>query len=308
MENINEPYNSKEANNKNKSWIILAVLAVVAVGLAISLFVNFRQSKSNEFVRSQLDLTHSEMQTIRTELDNKIIEIERLGGDVEELRSIREEMDTEMGELKKQNQIAWSNYRTIQSRVEGYRELLLQKDEEIANLRFVNEELLTENITLKDERNVLTDSINLMARTTSKLEEKVGLASRLKAENIEVYAVNRRGRERTGDVIRSRQIEQLKVDFSISENNVAPFGGKDILIRIIEPEGNVLFDVARGSGTFMYNGREEFFTAKQNILFDNTGQQLSFTYEKGTDFIEGKHTVEIYTDGYIMGAESFVVK
>jgi hypothetical protein len=308
MENINEPYNSKEANNKNKSWIILAVLAVVAVGLAISLFVNFRQSKSNEFVRSQLDLTHSEMQTIRTELDNKIIEIERLGGDVEELRSIREEMDTEMGELKKQNQIAWSNYRTIQSRVEGYRELLLQKDEEIANLRFVNEELLTENITLKDERNVLTDSINLMARTTSKLEEKVGLASRLKAENIEVYAVNRRGRERTGDVIRSRQIEQLKVDFSISENNVAPFGGKDILIRIIEPEGNVLFDVARGSGTFMYNGREEFFTAKQNILFDNTGQQLSFTYEKGTDFIEGRHTVEIYTDGYIMGAESFVVK
>jgi uncharacterized protein YoxC len=307
MENINEPYNNRVVDNKNKYRIILAILALVIVGLGISLFVNFRQSKSNEFVRSELDQTYSEMQVIKTELEAKIVEIERLGGDVEELKTVREEMDSEMAELKKQNQMAWSSYRNIQNRVEGYRELLLQKDEEIAKLQFINEELLSENINLKDEKNQLTESISMMAKAATKLEEKVGLASRLKAENISVYAINRRGRERTGD-IRSRQIEQLKIDFSISENNVAPFGGKDILIRIIEPEGNVLFDVARGSGTFMYNGREEFFTAKQNILFDNSRQQLSFIYEKGTDFIEGRHTVEIYTDGYIMGSESFVVK
>jgi uncharacterized protein YoxC len=307
MENINEPYKNESVDNKNKYRIMLAALAILVIGLVISLFVNFRQSKSNEFVRAELDQTYSEMQVIKTELEGKIVEIERLGGDVEELIAVREEMDSEMAELKKQNQIAWSSYRNIQNRVEGYRELLLQKDEDIARLQFINEELLSENINLKDEKNQLAESINLMAQATSKLEEKVGLASRLKAENISVYAINRRGRERTGD-IRSRQIEQLKIDFNISENNVAPFGGKDVLIRIIEPEGNVLFDVARGSGTFMYNGREEFFTSKQNILFDNSRQQLSFTYEKPSDFVEGRHTVEIYTDGYIMGSESFVVK
>lgn len=306
MENINVPKYEKPQRN-NKLTIIIAVLAILAVGLAISLYVNYRQDKSNEFVRAQLDQTVIELQGIQSELDSKIIEIEQLGGDVEQLRRVREEMDTEMAELKNQNQIAWSNYKKIQNRVEGYRELLVLKDEEIAKLKVVNEELLSENINLKDEKILLSDSITFLARTTSKLEEKVGIASRLKAENIKVYAVNKRGRERDGD-LRARQIDQLKIDFNIGENNVAPIAGKDILIRILEPEGNVLFDVAKGSGTFMYNGREEFFTAKQNIIFDNSKQQLVFTYEKGSEFIEGRHTVEIYTDGYIMGAESFVVK
>lgn len=305
MENIHEPQ-WDDGKKKSKNWIVVAV-AVLVAGLAVSLYFNYDQGQDKKFIRSELNNTYQELETMRAELETKISEIQRLGGDVEQLQQVKEQMDTEMKELKNQNQIAWSNYKKIQNRVEGYRELLVMKDKEIEQLKSVNQELLTENISLKDEKNVLFDSISNLAETRTKLEEKVEMASRLKAENIKIYGVNKKGREKEGE-FRNSQVDQLKVDFNLSENNVAPVEGKEILIRIVEPEGNVLFDVARGSGTFMYNGREEFYTARQEILFDNTQQQLSFTYEKGSDYVEGRHTVEIYTDGYIMGSESFVVK
>ena len=86
------------------------------------------------------------------------------------------------------------------------------------------------------------------------------------------------------------------------------FEGKNILIRIVDGNDQVIFDVARGSGTFMLGGKEEFYTANQEILFDNTRQQLAFEYEKGTEYESGLYTLEVYTDDYRMGSGQFVVK
>ena len=87
-----------------------------------------------------------------------------------------------------------------------------------------------------------------------------------------------------------------------------PIEGKKIMIRVIDENNQVLFDVARGSGTFLINGKEEFYTAAQEILFDNTKQKLSFLYDKGSEYAEGTYNLEVYTDDYMMGSGQFVVK
>ena len=80
------------------------------------------------------------------------------------------------------------------------------------------------------------------------------------------------------------------------------------MIRVIDENGQVIFDVARGSGTFILNGKEEFFTSSQEILFDNTRQKLTYVYEKGSDYPSGNYRVEIYSEGYLMGSSQFTVK
>jgi ubiquinone/menaquinone biosynthesis C-methylase UbiE len=100
----------------------------------------------------------------------------------------------------------------------------------------------------------------------------------------------------------------LKVVFNISENNVAPIETKDIMIRVIDPNGQIVFDVAKGSGTVMLDGKEEFYTSVQTIVFDNSRQQLSFIYDKGSEYKAGQYTIEALTDGYKMGASTFTVK
>jgi cell division protein ZapB len=58
----------------------------------------------------------------------------------------------------------------------------------------------------------------------------------------------------------------------------------------------------------MIGGKEEFYTAAQEILFDNTRQKLSFLYDKGSDYDGGTYSLEIYTDNYLIGNGQFVVK
>ena len=80
------------------------------------------------------------------------------------------------------------------------------------------------------------------------------------------------------------------------------------MIRIVDENGQVLFDVNRGSGTFLLNGKEEFYTESQEVLFDNTRQKLSFLYDKGSEYASGTYKLEVYTDDYLMGSSQFVVK
>jgi hypothetical protein len=80
------------------------------------------------------------------------------------------------------------------------------------------------------------------------------------------------------------------------------------MIRIIDENNQVLFDVARGSGTFLIENKEEFYTASQDILFDNTKQKLTYLYEKGSEYASGTYKLEVYTDNYFMGSGEFVVK
>jgi hypothetical protein len=100
----------------------------------------------------------------------------------------------------------------------------------------------------------------------------------------------------------------LKITFNLADNKVANKGPRDIYVQIIAPNNQPIFDVARGSGTFSLDGREEFFTVHQDILFDNTQQELTYFYEKGSKYVTGVYEVRIYADGYQIGTKSFEVK
>lgn len=302
------PTSVSAPKKNNKAAIIIAIMAVVIILQAVKIFLDSREKQE---VVTQLTSTEQELAAtmqrlneIRTELDAKIEEVTKLGGDVADLQAAKGEIEKELGRTKR---ATGKEIKALKDRVEGYELLLKNKDEEIEQLKNVNKELLTENKTLKTQKNVLGDSIKRLGQTKQELASKVAIASQLKVENIRIVALNDRGRERESP-FRARQIDKLQVDFNIAENNVAPIEGKKIIIRIIDESGQVIFDVAKGSGTFILNGKEEFYTAAQEILFDNTRQKLSFNYKKGSEYASGNYKLEVYTDGYLMGKGSFAVK
>lgn len=300
------PVEPKKATNKIA--IIIAVLSIIVIIQSIKIYLDYQDKVE---VNEQLATTEEDLATtmqrlneIQAELTQKITEMEKLGGDLTELQMAKAEVDAEL----KRGRVRFNrDIKELKDRVEGYEQLLRLKDDELDKLKSLNKELYSENRTLKTTQNQLSDSINRLSANKDELATKVAIASQLKAENISAVSVTSRGKERTSP-FRSKQLETLKVEFNIAENNVAPIEGKKVMIKVTDENGQAIFDVAKGSGTFMLNGKEEFYTAAHELLFDNTRQKLTFLYEKGSEYASGTYTVDIYTDGYKMGQVEFKVK
>ena len=298
----------KGNSTSRRNIIIIGVIAIIAIVNGVKWYLESEEREELQvYYTNELSAAQTRFEEISLELDEKISEIEKLGGNIEELTNAKREVEKERDQLQRTRTANSRLIAELRDKTEGYAELLRAKDEEIINLRALNTELLSENTTLKTEKNELSKSISDLNQNKEQLEEKVALASRLEARNIAIFAIASGGREREGS-FRKRQIQNLKIEFNITKNDVAPIEGKEILLRVIDSNNQVYFDVARGAGTFIIDGKEQFYTLKQDILFDNTSQKVTFLYEKGSEYNEGDHTVEIYTDGYLMGKKSFTVK
>ena len=287
---------------------IVYILGILAFIFGILLFYSFYRNTVSEKQRVakelELDSVYNQLDSISIELGNKIITISQLGGEIDTLLAIKEKIENEKKEFRKK---AYSQINRLQSKVNGYKELLLAQDEEIIKLKEINEELYKENFVQKEEISKLNSEINTINSSKSELENKVNLASKLSLNTVSVYGITRSGKEVLNS-FRNRQTTKIKIDVEIGENEVAPVEVKNIMIRIIKPDSNVLFDISKGSGSFKFNKREIFYTTKKEILFNKRSQKLTFEYLKNIEFKSGEYRVEIYTENYMIGKSKFIIK
>ena len=293
---------------KNRRPIIFVGLGILVILLAVKIYLDHQEKlELQEYYQTELTAAQEKLDEINEELEEKITQIDSLGGDIEELVTIQAELEKERNQLQNTRQANRQLIGRLRRKTDGYEELLKEKDKEIERLAVLNQSLLTENTGLKTDKRELNRSIVELNEEKTDLESKVDIAGRLEAENFGIFSVSKSGRERDG-ALRKKQIAKLKVVFNIADNELAPLQAREIMIRITDQNDQVLFDVATGSGSFILDGKETFYTASQDILFDNSNQKLSFLYDKGSPYESGAYVMEVFTDGYLMGSESFTVK
>jgi hypothetical protein len=298
---------SRKSVDKGKN-ILIIVLVVLVVLSGWRLLNDHREKaqKSEEILllseeNSNLNIR---LDSITQQLDIRIKEIERLGGDIEALVKVREQLVKERA-LDKSRSLR--EIIRLNAQIDSYLALMEEKDADILRLNAQNSQLYSENKDLKSSKAAMEEEVVKLNIKTEDLEEKVDLASQLNAENITIAAVNSRGREREGE-FRNRQLSKLKVSFTIADNKVAAPGIRDVYLQVLSPNGQVIFDIAKGSGTFELGGKESFYTSKQDFVFNNTNQQLTYFYEKGSDYEKGTYAVKIFSEGSEMGKSTFVIK
>lgn len=300
------PNKSSKGGQKNKIVAAVLVLLLIAVGVAfIFKYIESEElANQNAMTQGRLDQAYDQLDSMSNELDTRILKIAQLGGEIDTLLLVKSQLEDEKKAIRKN---AYKQVSALQDKVSGYKEILQSQDLEIERLKVLNDSLFAENKGLKKETNKLNTSINDLNKSKSQLEEKVAMASQLKIEGFRVLAVSSSDKEKESP-FKNRHIDHLKISFDVLENRVAPIEGKGILVKITDPDNNVIFDVASGSGTFVFEGRENFYTTKQDILFDRNSQSMVFLYNKGTDYVLGTHKVEVYTEDYLMGKGAFIVK
>lgn len=315
METTTQP----RPRNNSRSYLLAALLILAALNI-LQLYFYYQEKQTTKTQEAMIAAkteevlaTKTKLDSITNQLDLKIAEIQRLGGRVDSLVRIREQVEADKRNLRNVNSF---DARKYERKIRSYVALLAQKDEEIARLKEENgeltkqnETLVEENTGLKAERQSLTDSVATVTGRNRELAEKVTIASALRAESVRVDAINRRGKEKEGGSYKAKKIDKIKVSFRLAPNGLAQQNQKDIYLRILDPSGAVVSDMATGSGEFTYNGQGMIYTAKQSINFDNTRQQVDFVYGRGGQrFNPGRHAIELYSEGFRIGEGEFTVR
>ncbi|KAA9345970.1 hypothetical protein [Adhaeribacter soli] len=305
--------------NSNRKFLVVGLILVL---LSINGILFYMQHQTKQ----KIDQQEETIRLKNTELEDRIKQYETLKADFErqnqELQamglsndSLQAKMVSLEADLKKlrsfrNGSFSIADQKKFKERAANFEIQLKKKDEEIARLKEDNEVLYGENNTLKTRQNQLSDTITTVRRTNQVLSEKVALASRLEAQYIKVTTINQKGKERedSDEEFRAKRVDKIKVAFRLAKNEVAEKENKEIMMRLIEPDGAALYNLAMGSGTFAVNGQETFYTAKRDILFDNSGQEVSFVYAKGAEYKRGQHIIELYAEGHLIGKTTFTLK
>lgn len=306
--NFEKDLGQKKEQGKNILIIVLVLLVIIS---GIKLYTDYvdRTKKTEEILllSSENNELNQRLDSVTYQLNLRIQEIEQLGGDIEALEEVRDQL---IAERNSSRQRSAAEIAALNQKINSFDGLLEEKDQEILELRAMNQQLYAENQDLKSTQAEIEEEVAELNIERENLQSKVDVASKLKAENITIAAINSRGRERveTTKDFKNRQIERIKVSFNLADNKVAERGPRNVYVQILAPNEQPIFDVAKGSGTFMLDGNELFYTVKQDIIFDNSGETLTFFYEKGSDYTSGDHEIRIFVDDYQVGSQVFSVK
>ena len=290
--------------DKKLIYILSVIIIIFIVVSSILIYNNIQKEKIRIKQQTELDELYIDLDSVSNVLNDKILTISQLGGDIDSLLILKENIETEKREFRNR---AYAQINRLQGKVDGYRELLIAQDEEIEKLKKLNEKLFEENKEQKVEINTLNDKITNINRSNKKLEEQIEIAGRLEIKDIEIVGVFRNGSTKINS-FKNRSLNKLIVNFTVLENSLSKIEVLDIYLRIIKPSGQVVYDISKGSGSFTFDKRELFYSIKDEILIDKSEMTYNIEYVKSEELNKGEYLVILYTNNYEIGRSEFIIK
>lgn len=284
---------------KNKKLLIaIASLIVIAVGLGILTFVQFRKnSEMTQLFAVEKEEMENEYSTFATQYDELQVQInndslrEKLESEklktqrlLEELRQVKTSNAAEIMRLKKE-------LKTVRAVLRSY---VVQID----SLDRLNKELAQENTEVKSKYHAATAQINTLSAEKKRLNEKVTLAAQLDATNIVAQPLNKRGKTAK----KVKDAKKIAVSFTIVKNISAETGNKTLYIRIAKPDNEVL---SKDNATFAYENTQLTYSIKKYIEYSGEEQSVTVYWDIQEYLPTGTYHVYIFADGNLIGQGAF---
>lgn len=306
----------KGDNRKMMLWIIIALAASV-VGLGAWFIISSTSQKRalEEAIalkeQAELDASERELQNAYDELNNQFADIENgrnliLDDSVKrdlqmKYENARLQVERLQQELRNQQNMSAAEIKRLKDEIATLRDLLRHYVEEINRLQLENDSLRTENAQIRDHNRQLSSQVQQTSRENEVLNERMTLAERLNVTGLSLTALNKKGKVEK----KVEKAKQLRVIFTIPQNNSTPVGAKTIYLRITSPSGQLLGN----AGTFSFEGANVPYTAKTVIEY--AGEEIAgitIYWDVNTALTAGQYTVELFADNFRLTSRSFELK
>lgn len=296
-------------NQRDKSKIYFFIIAVAALLLTnVYFYVKSKSSGEKLYtVALQKEELQREIDRAEAELDN--IANEDLSGFpvsfVNEEKAARKTISDLRLRLDDVN-INEQQIVEAKSVIERLKNRVSVLKEETSEIQLQNELLKKENELLSNQVTEKTSQVKVLEESNSDLNKKVLTASSIKVSNISVNGVDQDRKDNYEIESKAKRVDKLQIKFTIADNILAKEGPKDVFVRVIDPQGNL---IANNANIFNIQGGNKLqYTFKEQIKFTNKGEEYEFLWSDSDKFKKGAYTVLLYADSAIMGRSSVVLK
>jgi len=295
--------NQDNRGKKGTLWIILLLLSVV-----LNIYQWRNHSTSVNMYEQKVDTLVVERVNVEKELSDARSELEKYRGISANLDSLLNEAQAKIDEQAKK-------IKSIGAREKNLNSLNAEMKKQLAELETVRDEymgkidsLLMVNKQLATEKEQLTGQNQALSKN---LENTVATASVLKSEYIKVQSFKRRGSGKYVETALAKRTHKLEVCFDILDNKITKQGEKTVYLKITEPGGKPIGNRSTGSSSFnTSSGEEVMYATSATINYTGAKQNLCMNYEEQEDkkFAPGTYMIEVYIDGNLSGAGSYVLR
>ena len=293
----------KGGSRRNLYIILGTIAAAIVVGALV--FTTVRATRQAEAARAeleqqQLDMAQADLEREYQDLNDEFAQFENSRRFItddsvkrelnDKYEAARIQVEKLQQELNNQKHKSAAEIAKLRSEIDTLRALLRHYVEEIDRLNKENQELRR-----------LSSQVTETTRRNEALSERMTLAEKLNVTGLTLTALNKKGKNEK----KVTKAVQLKVTFTIPQNNSTPVGEKTIYMRIISPSGQLLGP----GGTFPFEGGNVEYTSRKTIEY--AGEEIggvTIYWDVNTPLIAGDYTVELFADNFRLVSRQFNLK
>ena len=295
----------------SKKWVIIVSVVVVLLMVVVGYLIFQLQKAKNENLEivEQYSYEAEQMEQNKTQLEQDYVV---LSNDLEgfRLQVNNDYILKKLSDEQKRVQLLLEELRTtkatntkrineLKNELASVRKVLTYYISQVDSLNKENTVLRTENVEVTRKYQEASERVDTLSQRNERLREKVTRAAQLETRNIVVELQSRTGKKTT----KVNRADIIKFSFVVSKNITASVGDKIVYIRIVNPNGEVLF--TRSSDSFLYENRNIVYSAKKH--FEYTGQETPQTvyWTINETLLKGSYRVDIFIDSHLTGTKEF---
>lgn len=324
-----QPDTSNQKSSKKGSLTLFIILFIAS--LALSGFLFFKYAKNAAQIQNQnkeLTLAYEALNlhadSLQMELDKAIHELqneinknlaqEDLKEDLRiQLNSKKRELTSAYVRIKSLINSGGNNTQEVVASNGNNRSNLLNAKGQIGKLVKLNYEYIDRIEQLQNDyilEKSKSDSTSYLARRLKNkndslkvsnviLRDKLSKVNNIRISRLNVYPI----RERNGvqeNVSKAKKTQRLKVSFMIQSGEATDEMEKELIIRIIAPNGSVLTQyIDELSDT------DELFSMIETMTYDGSEKSIVYYYDQEAKYKPGIYQIEIYSDDMMISQNDF---
>lgn len=288
-----------EKKNNTALKVLTGILAVALLALGIYTVKFYNEEKENkEILQREKAVIEDELNDLIIKYDEAIEENEVMDQDLVDARSRIERLLDSVKD-NEANLVLISRYRREISSLEAEKDRLFRV---VDSLSARNQEILTSldstSVALQ-ERTRMSDSLQ---NKNQDLSNKVDKASRLKITGLSGEGVIVRNSGKLVENDRTRRVDQIRTCFTITANDLAGPGERNMYVQVYNPENELVGDEI----VVEHDGGPMVYSAASRVYYENNELDVCILANTDEDkLIEGTYKVYVYAEEILIGTGSF---